>query len=330
MKQLKHNLIIYSVLIIRLLYNRLFLNFTYYAAMDNDGEEDFPPPMPKSQGSDDKHLGPGLPTEEAVVSPTSDYGYTRSPEVCSPTEVPTTSTRKRRRSPSPTLIPTVVAPGNSRDPPTVVGEQPTLMVDLPTVVGEQPAVVEPPMVMGEQPPPAVGEQPTEVEPPTLAAKVKEEPAVKLEPVESAVAEVEPTETELKKQSPQEEVEQNKAAEVDPAETNQPFQKENEQNTAAKVDPEETELKKKPFQEEDEQNKLDAEKYRKMKAQKNQREKRDNEKNRKNRKSRSNSSCWRRSSEGKDPERCSGAGKISLFNWLELKQFVWTLLCGILQ
>jgi hypothetical protein len=154
----------------------------------------------------------------------------------------------------------------------------------------------------------VGEQPTEVEPPTLAAKVKEEPAVKLEPVESAVAEVEPTEAELKKQSPQEEVEQNKAAEVDPAETNQPFQKENEQNTAAKVDPEETELKKKPFQEEDEQNKLDAEKYRKMKAQKNQREKKRQRKNRRNRKSRSNSSCWRRSSEGKDPERCSGAGK----------------------
>ena len=108
--------------------------------------------------------------------------------------------------------------------------------------------------------------------------------------------------------PQEEVEQNKAAEVDPAETNQPFQKENEQNTAAKVDPEETELKKKPFQEEDEQNKLDAEKYRKMKAQKNPKRKKENEKNRRNRKSRSNSSCWRRSSEGKDPERCSGAGK----------------------
>ena len=298
MKQLQHNLIVYYYYFYyycRLLYNglscQLFVNFTYYAAMDNDGEEDFPPPMPKSQGSDEKHLGPGLPTEEAVLSPTSDYGYTRSPEVCSPTEVPTTSTRKRRRSPSPTLLPTVVAPGNSRDSPTVVGEQPTLMVDLPTEVGEKPAVVEPPMVRGEQPPPAVGEKKEPTDEPM--AKVKEEPAVKLEPVESVVAEVEPTETGLKKQSPQEEVEQNNAAKVDPEETVQPFQKENEQNTAAKVDPEETvqpfqkeneqntgtkvdpektELKEKPFQEEDEQNKLDAEKFRKMKAQKNKREK----------------------------------------------------------
>ena len=128
---------------------------------------------------------------------------------------------------------------------------------------------------------------------------------------------------------QKENEQNTAAKVDPEETVQPFQKENEQNTGTKVDPEKTELKEKPFQEEDEQNKLDAEKFRKMKAQKNKREKKDNEKT--------------EGTERADQTALVGEGaarartlngavcrKNITSTGCELKQFVWTLLCGILQ